>query len=109
MPQEKTAEQNLAVIVYQIKTLHEEFVEMKGVLRDLAGAVTRLALIEERQSQAMLAQDRTIKEVETLEERIDVLERAAPLQAQTSGWVTNAVWAAAVLSVGIALKKLGLM
>lgn len=105
----QTPTHDMAVISHRIGALHDDFAEMKSVLRDLAAAITKLALIEERQSHAALEQSRTIKVLEKLETRIDILEKDAPLQAQTSNWVLSAVWAAAGLSVMFIGKKLGLI
>ena len=43
------------VLNLQLKTLHEDVSEMKSVLKDLATAITKLALIEERQANAAAA------------------------------------------------------
>ena len=101
--------QDMAVISHRMTALHNDFAEMKVVLRDLAAAITKLALIEERQSHAALEQGRTMKVLEKLEARVDKLEADAPLKAQTSHWVLSAVWAAAGLAVMFIGKKLGLI
>ena len=93
----------------------------------MAEAVTKLAVIEERQTSDRQALERafmaiqktdercalmfekTVEKLEKLEGRIDKLDAAAPANAQVQQWVTSAVWAAAGLAAYIVINKLGLM
>lgn len=103
-------EQNLAaVIAVKLDALHADMQEMKLVQRDMATAITKLALVEERQSQAAQAQDRAFKVLEKLEERVDALERAAPKQEMASQWIIAAVYGAAGLTVMFIAKQAGLL
>lgn len=115
------------VIATKMDAMHSDMNDMKQAVRGLTDAVTKLALIEERQTQAALAQERAFKVIERLENkiadcerelgskldgvegRVDTLERDAPMQRQTSVWVTSAVWAAAGFACLIVLNKLGLL
>lgn len=115
------------VIATKMDAMHADMNDMKLAVRGLTDAVTKLALIEERQTQAALAQERAFKVIERLEnkindcekelggkidhveDRVDVLERDAPMQKQTSVWVTSAVWAAAGLACLVVLKKVGIL
>ena len=98
-----------AVIAVKLDALHEDMQEMKGVQRDMALAITKLALVEERQSQAALALERVFKAMEKMEERLDKLEEDAPLQRKSSDYVFAAIWGAAGLLVMFAAKQLGLV
>lgn len=100
--------------------------EMKHGMAKMADALTKLAIVEERQMQTILAQERAFKALELVEERqrthelvckdqdkevrqliadsnerlsarVGELEKAEPMQAQTSKWVTAAVWGALAL------------
>lgn len=97
------------VIATKLEALHGDVGEMRGALKDLASAMTTLALVEERQSQAAAAQERAFKVLEKLEGRIELLEKSAPVQAQTSAWVMNAMWASAGVIALFTLKKVGLV
>ena len=106
----------IEVIATKMDAMHSDMQDMKVAVRGLTDAITKLALIEERQTQAALALERAFRVIEKLEQkqadaesRIDTLERDAPMQRQTSVWVTSAVWAAAGLACLIALKKLGML
>lgn len=100
-------------VAIRLDALHSDVGEMKGVIKELATAVTHMARIEERQIHATQTQERTAKEVEiirgkfdSLENRVDALEVAAPMQRQVSQWVMAAVWAVASASGGFLLHRL---
>lgn len=99
----------MQVIASKLESLHGDVGDMKSVLKDLTTAVTKLAIVEERQGQASLALERAFKVLEKVEGRLDALEKAAPLQLQTSQWVMTAVWAAVVAVALFVAKKTGLM
>jgi chromosome segregation ATPase len=100
---------------------------MEKSMDKLTEAITKLAVIEEKQSadraaleRAFMAIQKTderctasfekcVDKLEKIEGRVDTLEHAAPSLAKTGQWVENAVWAAAGLAVYIAVHKLGLM
>jgi hypothetical protein len=97
------------VIAVRLDNLHADVSGMRDVLKELATAVTKLAIIEERQQQATQALERAFKALEKVETRLDSIEKAQPLQQQSADWVGKAVWAAVAL-VGVFLaKKAGLM
>lgn len=105
----RTGDGPLQVIAAKLESLHGDVGDMKLVLRDLTTAVTKLAIVEERQAQASLALERAFKVIEKVELRLDALEKAAPAAAQTSTWVNNAMWAAAAVAATFIAKKVGLM
>ena len=101
----------LTVLSAKLQSLHDDVSEMRGALRDLTTAITKLALIEERQTNTQIAQDRAftaIKAVETqlreieklippdMAKRLQKLEEKAPENALTAKWV----WHVATLVVG---------
>lgn len=111
------AQMALGLLAQRVESLHGDFAEMRSVLKDLTEAVTKLALVEERQAQAAQAQERMFKALEkeqdrreALERRVATLERAEPLQRQTSKWVMAMVWGAAglfgVFMLEVVKKKL---
>jgi hypothetical protein len=101
--------QESSVISVQLKTLHEDVGEMKNAMKDLAAAITKLALIEERQANAAAAQERAFATLERVEERLSVLERDVPANKRISVWFDRAIWAAMGLMVMTVLKKSGLV
>lgn len=98
-----------AVQALRLETLHKDVGEIKAALRDLTHAITKLALIEERQTQATASLDRAFTALERLEQRIARLEEAAPINSQASKWVFGGMWAAAGALLVIVAKKAGLL
>jgi hypothetical protein len=83
--------------------------EMKMVMRDVASALTKLALIDERQSQMLETQGRIFKILDKLDSRVDTLEISEGKQNQATTWVFAAVWGAAGLLAMYIAKMLGLL
>ena len=81
---------------------------MKTALRELADAITKLALIEERQTQAAAAQERAFAALERVEQRVTALEMQAPANKRISVWVDRMVFASMGLLVMFVFKKAGL-
>lgn len=96
------------LLAHRLDTLHEDVGEVKSALRELAAAVTRLALIEERQTQAAAAQERAFGALENLERRIARLEQQAPANKRVSVWIDRAMFAAMGLLVMFVFKKVGI-
>lgn len=115
------------IIATRLDALHGDMQEIKGVQKDMAAAFAKLILIEERQANTANAQDRAFKVLEKLdakidtnlseskqaheklEARVDVLEQAAPMNAQARQWVIAAVYGAASLAVMFVAKSVGLI
>lgn len=106
---------NFAVLAHKVDAIHADVGEMRTVLRDLTNAIIKLALVEERQSQFAIAQERGFKVLEKIEakldaldERVKTLEVSEPEQQRTSTWVTAAVWGfVGIVASGFAHKLLG--
>ena len=122
----RAEDKNMQVLATKIEGLAQDMSEMKHGIAKMADALTKLAIVEERQTQTILAQERAFKALERVEERQHVhelvckdqdkevrqliadsnerlaarvveLEKAEPMQAQTSKWVTAGVWGALAL------------
>lgn len=98
-----------SLVSHRLATLHEDVGEMKAALKDLATAITKLALIEERQSNAAAAQERAFKVLAKLEERVTNLEVYVPANKRVSVWLDRATWAGMGLLVMLVMKKSGLL
>ena len=124
----RAEDKNVQVLATKIEGLAQDMNEMKHGITKMADALTKLAIVEERQTQTILAQERAFKALERVEERqrthelvckdqdkevrqliadsnerlsgrVAELEKAEPMQEQTGKWVMAAVWGAAVLLV----------
>lgn len=112
------------VLSHRLETLHGDVGEIKSALRDLTQAVTRLALVEERQAQSSAALDRAFRALERVEQRVAAveqqtpdrldqrlaaLEQQAPNATRAAAWVDRAVWAAAAAAGMYIAKSAGLL
>ena len=109
-------ESDINVVITRLGLLSEDVGELKETLRQIASAVTRLALVEERQMQTNEALSRAFKQIDKLdlkltgiEQRLAALERMQPQQQQTSAWVTTMLLATAGAAVMFVSKKVGIL
>ena len=79
----------------KLMSLHEDVSEIKGALKDLTSAITKLALIEERQSVTNAALERAFVAISRVENRLSELERIAPMNNQSRVWVERFILALA--------------
>jgi len=101
-------ETEIALLTNRVESLHEDMSEMKVVMRDIAAALTRLAIIDERQEKMSETQGRIFKLLDNHGERINELEKDDRRQSLAVNWVFGATWAAAGAFGMIVLKVLGL-
>ena len=137
-PNRRASDGAVNVLAERIDGLCTDMSEMKHGITKMADALTKLAIVEERQTQTILAQERAFKALERVEERqrlhelvckdqdkevrqliadsnerlsgrVAELEKAEPMQEQTGKWVMAAVWGAAGLLALFVAKQLGLV
>ena len=123
------------VLAERVEGLAQDMNEMKHGIAKMADALTKLAIVEERQTQTILAQERAFKALERVEERqrqhelqcrdldkevrqliadsnerlsirVAELEKAEPMQAQTSKWVTAGVWGTLALLASFIVPRI---
>ena len=134
----RAEDEHMEVLATKIEGLAQDMNEMKHGIAKMADALTKLAIVEERQTQTILAQERAFQALERVEERqrthelvcrdqeevlrqliadsnerlstrVAELEKAEPMQEQTGKWVMAAVWGAAGLLALFVAKQLGLV
>lgn len=114
------------VLVEAQRRLEENQARMEAAIGKMADAVTRLAVIEERQDRVrseVVAMgehvldirkqhnesiQRIAARVEKLEAQVDALERAEPMNAQVRKWVLGAMMIAATAILYALLRTVGL-
>lgn len=128
----------MQVLATKIEGLAQDITEMRASVVKMTDALVKFAVIEERQTQTILAQDRITMTIDRVSLRLDAhekscqlqekelraliadtakdlsgrlaeLEKAEPMQRQTSTWMLAAVWGAAGLAALLIAKQLGLM
>lgn len=87
MPPDK----DLAVAIAKMEAISGDLAEVKVTMRELAAAVSRLAVIEERQNGTNESLGRAFSEITRLTGRVVALEQAQPIQKQSSDFVQAAV------------------
>lgn len=95
-------------ITHHIQRIREDQHAMRAAIERMSEAVTRLALVEERQAAASTAIERLVQSLERLDERLRRLEVTEPMQAKASEWVQSALWALATASAMFVAGKAGL-
>lgn len=112
MPPENNDTHN-AVMAHKVDAVHSRLIGLESSMNKLTDAIVKLALIEERQSQFAITQERAFKvlekidaKVEGIEKRVVDLEVAEPMQKQTSSWILAAVWGFAGLMAASLIHKL---
>ena len=135
MNYKRTDDGVIDVLAERVEGLCSDIGEMKIGISKMADALTKLAIVEERQTQTILAQERAFKALERVEERqrqhelqcrdqekevrqliadsnerlsirVSELEKAEPMQAQTSKWVTAGVWGALALLASFLVPRI---
>ena len=86
-----TSATDVNMLSARLQTLHTDVSDIKGTLKDLTSAINKLALVEERISNAVAAQERTFKALEKMEERIERLEKAQVIDDNTSKWIDRGI------------------
>lgn len=96
------------VLATRLEVLHTDVSEIKDALKTLSEAITKLALVEERQTQTALALERCFNAMHKLEGRVAALELAGVNNSRAVHWMDKAVIGVVVLAALFAAKKLGL-
>jgi len=79
----------------KLMSLHDDVYEIKSALKDLTSAITKLALIEERQTVTNTALERAFGAISRVEDRLSELERLQPINNQSRLWVERFILALA--------------
>lgn len=81
----------LTIALERLRTVSADVAEMKSSMVQMAGAVTRLAVMEERLGSSREALERAFREINDLQSRIKTIENAQPVQAQTTKWMNHVI------------------
>ena len=102
-------DQDVSVLSAKLQSLHQDVGEIKKALGSLTEAITKLALIEERQIVTNHALERAFSALEKLESRITALEKEAPINKRNNIWVdrfvTGSVVALAALTLDLVSRN----
>lgn len=101
--------EEVSVLNHKFDSLSEVVSDMKTALKELTNAITKLTLIEERQSHAATAQERIFTCIEKIEARLETLEHQVPANKKVSVWLDRATYAGIGLLMMLLFKKSGLL
>lgn len=94
MHQDCSSNNDVNLLSAKLHTLHNDVADIKGSIKDLTSAINKLALVEERISNAVAAQERTFKALEKMEERVEQLEKSQVMSENTNKWIDRGIVAA---------------
>ncbi len=86
-------EPNIDLLSARLQSLHEDVGDIKGTLQNLTAAITKLALVEERLSVTMAAQERAFAAIGNVEKRLAALENKVPVTDTAMKWVDRGITA----------------
>jgi hypothetical protein len=87
----RSADLHMQVLAGEMKMLRSDVAEMKVAFKEISHALSKIALVEERQTHMSASVERAFKEIEKIQVRLDKLEQAAPINNQTSKWLEMAL------------------
>ena len=100
-----------STIEAKLEMLHDDFNDMKSVLKELAVAVNRFAIVEERQMQSSSLISRLTDSIQSIEMRVTEIETAVKLAAiknrSTTQWVDRSIAAIVGAAMIYVAKKIG--
>lgn len=97
------------VLTVKIDMLHSDVVDMKTALNELSKAITKLALVEERQAQTADAMERAFRAISKIEDRLSALEMAAPKNKETNAWMDRFILGLVIAIMGFVGVKVGVL
>jgi hypothetical protein len=106
---EMSIETSLALLNHRVEVMHDDFTEMRAVLKELTTAINKLTVVEERQTQFAEAQERAFNVIAKIEERLTALEKRVPENDRVKVWVDRSVIAVLGVVFLFVVKKIGLM
>lgn len=100
------------VVIDRLTNLHDDVNDLKESTKDsmkeIANAITKLVLLEERQSHTNDNFSRVVNQLDNIQRRVEELEKQEPIQQLTSKWMMTAIYGAATAAVYFVAKFVGL-
>ena len=94
-------------VAQRLARVEQSIVMMDKSISRVADMVERLTRMEERNVSIANSLEKVWQKVDALSIRVVELEKSEPMQAQTTKWVTGAMWGALGAAGMFILKKLG--
>lgn len=97
------------ILAVRLEALHSDVSEVKTALNKLSDAITKLALVEQTQTQTAEALERAFKMIGKIEDRVTLLEQAQPKNDMASLWVDRILTGTFGFAAAIIAAKFGLL
>ena len=99
------------ILELKLHALHEDVGEVKTALNKLSEAITKLALVEQQQSQIAASLERAFKAIGKIEDRMTALEQqnaaSIPQQNEMAKWIDRGIVALAGAGGVLIFKAVG--
>lgn len=112
----RAPDSSVAIVITKVESIESSVSEMRGNIQSIAEAITKLAIVEERQSVASQEIGRAFSSIKELKDdhkatsaRVTALEVSAPANKKVEGWVDRLFVGAVTVIVLIICKKVGLI
>jgi len=79
------------VLATRLESLHQDVGEVKSALNALTSAITKLAIIEEKQTTAAVSLERAFTAISKIESRLLELEKLVPLNNRNNIWMERSI------------------
>jgi chromosome segregation ATPase len=99
----------VSILSTRLEALHQDVGEIKHAMNTLSAAITKLALVEERQATTAAALERAFTAIAACEKRINDLEKADAHNKRTNKYMDSVVWALCAASLVFVAAKVGLV
>ena len=99
----------VSILSSRLEALHQDVGEIKSAMNNLSAAITKLALVEERQAVTNQALERAFNAINAVEKRVSDLEKADAHNKRTNKYVDSVVWALCAASMMFVAAKVGLV
>ena len=100
------------VLTVKLEALHTDVTEVKSALNRLSDAITKLALIEERQAQTADALERAFRAIGKIEDRLTSMEKTyaeqKPQYTEVAKWVDRGLVGLAGAGAVLLAKSAGI-
>lgn len=96
------------ILTVKLEALHTDVSDIKSALDRLSDAITKLALVEQQQSQIAAALERAFKAIAKVEDRVTAIEQAQPVHTEVAKWVDRGLMALVGAGALIVAKSMGL-
>lgn len=109
----RSSDLSFQVVIDRLTNLHDDVNDLKESTRDsmkeIASAITKLVLLEERQSNTNDNFSRVVQQLDGIQKRVEELEKQEPIQRLTSKWVMTAIYGVATAAAIFVGKFTGLL